>query len=98
MNIHPLSDFENLEIGYMYLYLAYFYNNIKNYNKVILLWNELINRRIVPGFDSWGYIMLGNSYLEIDNKTEARDCYNWVLKNSNIENHKSIAKEKLSKL
>lgn len=93
-----LADFEKLEIGYMYLYLAYFYYEAKEYNKVIGLWKELIGRKIVPGFDSWGHIVLGNAYLEIGNKTEAREYYNWVLKNSNIDNHKTIAKEKLSKL
>ncbi|KAF0153036.1 MAG: hypothetical protein FD143_476 [Ignavibacteria bacterium] len=93
-----LSDLEKIEIGTMYSFLAQYYFAAKEYNKVIMLWKELMGKRIVPGFDSWGYIMLGNAYLEIGNKTEARGCYNWVIKNSNSENHKTIAKEKLSKL
>ncbi|MBN1302675.1 MAG: tetratricopeptide repeat protein [Melioribacteraceae bacterium] len=91
-----LTDLNKLEVAYIYLFLADNYNKLKNFIKVVKLWDELVDRCIAPEFESWAYVAMGNAFFDMEDKEEAKKCYDWVLANSKIENHKKIARKKLA--
>ena len=90
-----LNELNKYEIGDLYFYLAYKYKEKGKYDKVIRLWKEEIKGNYIPANESWGYLEMGNSYLEIGEKAEAKNCFEWILNNSKVEKHIKEAKEKL---
>ncbi len=95
INDDTLDELSRYEIGDLYFYLAYKYREKGNYEKVIKLWKEEIKKNFFPLNESWGYLEMGNSYLEIGKKAEAKDCFEWILNNSKVEKHIAEAKEKI---
>lgn len=93
-----LSTMDTLEVGYMYVYLAQSFFKAGNYNRVIELWKDLIQRKLLPNEEQEGYIMLANSYMELGDKAKAKKYYEWVFHKSTNPNLIKIAREKLEEL
>jgi tetratricopeptide (TPR) repeat protein len=93
-----LSEVNKIEVAYLYLSLAYIYSEMGDHLKSIAVYNEMIDSKLAPGFESWARVLLADEYSKIGKRKEAIDNINWVLKNSTADSHKKMAKEKLAEL
>jgi tetratricopeptide (TPR) repeat protein len=93
-----LSEINKLEVAWFYLDLANNYSAMGDHLKSIAVFNELIDSKLVPGTESWSRLRLADEYSKLGKRKEAIDNVTWVLKNSNVDVHKKIAKEKLAEL
>lgn len=93
-----LSEINKVEVSYFYLSLANNYSAIGDHLKSIAVYNELIDSKLAPGFESWSRLRLAQEYSKIGKRKEVIDNANWVLKNSNADAHKKMAKEILAQL
>lgn len=93
-----LSEFNKLEVTYLFFTLAYNYSVIGDHSKSIAVYNEMLDSKFAPGFESWARVRLADEYSKLGKRKEAIDNINWVLKNSTADTHKKMAKEKLAEL
>lgn len=93
-----LSDINKLEVAWFYLDLANIYSAIADHSKSISVFNELIDSKLVPGTESWSRLRLAQEYSKLGKRKEVIDNANWVLKNSNADAQKKMAKEILAQL